>query len=136
MSDIETDVRRFDASYPPSLFVPPVVPPAPTLTSLAPNTSVVGVPVTITITGTGFTAATQVKVDGTVIPSTFVSATSITVTGTPLVDGDVVVTVTNVNGTSNGLPYTVTLVVGDPQADVSQAPSAGNGGGKRKKADE
>lgn len=149
MSDIETDVRRFDASYPPSLFPPVVVPPAPTLTTLTPNTSVVGVPVVVTITGTGFTVASVVKADGAVLPSTFVSATSITVSGTPIVDGDSAITVTDAGGVSNALTYTVTLVadpepVPDPepaQADVSQittnggnGANGGNGGAKRKKA--
>jgi hypothetical protein len=47
--------------------------------SIAPNTATANAsPVAATITGTGFTPASVVTVDGVVVPSTFVSATSIT----------------------------------------------------------
>lgn len=130
MTDLQVDYARryYDQSYFPGMGAPP--PPVltpPTIVSLAPNTSVVGQPVVVTITGTNFTPTSTVQADGTTLPSVFVSATSITVSGTPLVDGDVVVTVTNADGVSNGVTFTVTLVAGAVAATTKK-----NGNGKAK----
>lgn len=51
----------------------------PTLTSINPTTAVAGsADVTVTLTGTNFSAACEVLFDGQVHPSTFVSPTSMT----------------------------------------------------------
>ena len=109
MSD---DTRRYetvdyDASYPPSLYEP-----GPVLTLLTPATSPVGVPVTVTITGTGFLASSVARADGSPLPTAYVSATSLTVSGTPLTDGVANVTVANGTRISNALVFTVTNVEG------------------------
>ena len=111
----------YDQSY-----IPPTPLPRPTLVSLAPTTSVVGQPVTVTVTGTNFVDGSVVRADGANLPTVFVSATSLTVSGTPLVDGVSVITVKNPDNqvTATSINYTVTLVVldeGSPEADVEQA---------------
>jgi len=56
----------------------------PTLTSIAPTTSVHGsAAVTMTATGTGFTRASKIYIGGVAQPTTFVSATSLTCSATP-----------------------------------------------------
>lgn len=114
MSDEDPfDIKRFDESYPPSAYAPPPPGTAPTITTLAPATSVVGVLVTVTVTGTNFVSGSVIQSDGAALPTTFVSATSLTVTGTPLVDGTSQVTVRNPDAqVSNAMTYTVTTVVG------------------------
>jgi hypothetical protein len=112
MSD---DTRRYetvdyDASYPPELYAP-----GPVLTLLSPATSPVGVPVTVTITGTGFVASSVARADGSPLPTVYVSATSLTVSGTPLTDGAANVTVANGTRISNALVFTVTNVAGETQ---------------------
>jgi hypothetical protein len=55
------------------------LPAAPTLTSLTPNTAVLGAsPVAVTVTGTNFTEESVLVVNGAVQPTTYVSATSLT----------------------------------------------------------
>ena len=86
--------------------------PVPTITSITPNTAVVGSTPTVTVTGTGFTVASVVNVDGAPIPSTFVSATQLTgavPAGAPA--GVYSVTVFNPTpggGTSNAVTFTLT----------------------------
>jgi hypothetical protein len=80
---------------------------APAITSLAPNSGVVGS--SVTITGTNLTGATAVDFNGTVATAfTVNSATSIT-TAVPTGASTGSVTVTTPGGTSNGLIFTVTL---------------------------
>lgn len=56
----------------------------PTLTTIAPTTSVHGTaPVTMTATGTGFTKQSVITIAGVPQKTTFVSATSLTCTATP-----------------------------------------------------
>jgi gliding motility-associated-like protein len=76
-----------------------VIYPAPTITALSPNPVTTGQ--TLTITGTNFTGATGVTINGTSVPFTVASATSITVvvpTGTT--SGKVIVTTPG--GTADG----------------------------------
>ena len=86
--------------------------PVPVITAITPNTAVVGAVTTVTITGTGFTAASVVNADGNPIASTFVSATQLTGTvpaGAPA--GVYSVTVVNPapgGGTSNAVTFTLT----------------------------
>lgn len=57
----------------------------PTLASISPTTAVAGAAdLTVTLTGTNFSAACEVLVNGAVFPSTFVSPTSMTVVVKPL----------------------------------------------------
>lgn len=108
MTDLST---YYDESYPPSLWTDPPPPPVPpTLTALVPATSVVGVPVTVSVQGTGFTASSIIKADGNPLPTTFVSAVELTVSATPLTAGTAQITVTEGALTSNALPYVVTAV--------------------------
>ena len=130
MSDDPFDERRYTESYTDAILNPPTGP-APTITTLAPATSVVGVLVTVTVTGTGFVTGAVIQADGAALPTVFVSATSLTVTGTPLVDGTASVTVRNPDGqVSNALTYTVTVVAldeGELEADEEpeeEAPSS------------
>ena len=55
-------------------------PPAPTLTSISPNTGPINTAATITLYGTGFTASSTVAFNGTNLPATFTSSNSLTVT--------------------------------------------------------
>jgi IPT/TIG domain len=55
------------------------------LASIAPVTAAAGsADLTVTLTGTNFSAACEVLVNGAVFPSTFVSATSMTIVAKPL----------------------------------------------------
>jgi len=56
-----------------------VMSPTPTVTSIAPAYIPQGVPVTLTVTGSGFEANSVVKWNGTAKPTTFFSATTLTV---------------------------------------------------------
>jgi len=86
-----------------------VIPPAPAITTLAPASAPVGT--VITITGTNLTGATGVSFNGVAGTSvTVVNATTITVI-VPAGATTGNVTVTTAGGTSNGLPFTVTLPV-------------------------
>jgi hypothetical protein len=89
--------------------VPPVVP-APTVISLSPAAGPVAGGTVVTITGTGFTAATSVQFGanaGTAV--TVVSATEITVTSPTGAVGAVPVTVTTTAGTSPSGPTAPTF---------------------------
>lgn len=95
----------YDTSYPPSLWAPT----PPTLASLNPNTGVTGTSLSLTVTGTKFTADSVVKFGATSLATTFVSPTQLTATMAALpAAGTVQVTVTNTEGTSNARPFTVT----------------------------
>jgi hypothetical protein len=89
-------------------------PPAPTLTSVAPNTGVRGTSVPVTLTGTGLTEATAVNVSGTgitvsavtVVSDSTVTATFTMTTGATLSARNVTV-ITPAGGTSNAATFTV-----------------------------
>jgi len=86
-------------------------PVAPVLSSISPNTSVVDLPVSLTVTGTGFTSTSVIQFNGPVV-TTFVSDTSLTDEVTaPVAEGVVPVTV-DVDGTIVGpVDFTVTAVL-------------------------
>lgn len=97
---------------------PPVTLPQPILTSRAPLAAPVDVPVTITLTGSGFVPESQVWVDsttdpggGTQVPATVVSATEITVEVTPTVIAQFFIEVRNGALTSQGHAFTVTPAI-------------------------
>ncbi len=88
-------------------------PPAPTIISISPNTTVAGgAAFTLMIAGTNFVAASMVNFEGTAPTTTFVSATQLTATipAAAIVSvGTVAVTVTNRGGgTSNMANFTIT----------------------------
>ncbi len=96
---------------------PPPVGSGPTLTSITPDTTQVGVAVTVTLAGTGFTDTSVVKLDGNAVVSSFVSDTEMTadIPG-PLQEGDVQVTV-DVDGQVTGaLTFTATAVAAGGRA--------------------
>ena len=108
-----SDTGYYDQSIPPDVLTPPVDPTAPTLTSLAPATGIVGQAVTVTLTGSGFIPASVVLADGSPLPTVYVSATQLTVSGTPLTTGTATLTVSNGSGlVSGGLPFAVTALAG------------------------
>jgi len=82
----------------------------PHIDSLVPDTSVVGVEVTIHVHGHNFAPDAVVEADQAPLPTVYVSASELTVTGTPIVDGASEVTVRNVAFAteSNSVTYTVT----------------------------
>ena len=87
--------------------------PAPTVTSITPNTGTTNGGTSVTITGTGFLAGATVKLGGTAATGvTVVSSTSITATTPAHAAGAVSVVVTNTDaqtGTlTNGYTYTTT----------------------------
>ena len=88
--------------------------PAPTLTSLGPNSATAGDPmITLTLTGGGFVATSTVRFDGVPQGTTFVNGTTLTAAvsaGQLAVVGTFNVTVFNAapgGGTSAPLPFTV-----------------------------
>jgi hypothetical protein len=99
--------------------------PAPTLTSLVPNTSVVDVLVTVQVNGTNFMSYSTVEIDGVDAPTTYVSPTRLTYTATPTVVGVKSVHVNNddpaspCHEASNSLTYTVTATTGELDQHVA-----------------
>ena len=83
----------------------------PSVTSVSPATSVVDLPVSLTVTGTGFTSTSVIQFGGPVV-TVFVSETSLTAEVTaPAAEGVVPVTV-DVDGTIVGpVDFTVTPIV-------------------------
>jgi len=84
--------------------------PAPTLTSITPETLALGA-FQITLYGTGFVSTSTVNFGGQTLKVTYVTATMITALGTAANPGQVPVSVTNPapgGGTSNSLNVTVT----------------------------
>ena len=99
----------------------------PTLTSISPTTAVVGdPPVAMTVTGTGFDAASKVQFWGADVPTVFVSATSLTATVT--LDGfgasDYPVSVINGAVSSNAILFPLTDPVARSKAKApAKAPA-------------
>jgi hypothetical protein len=109
-------------------------PPAPTLTSIAPNSGFRGNRVAVTLTGTNFTGANGLNVTGgggiTVAGFTVVNNTTITATfniGAGTLVGNRNIAVTKPGGvTSNALPFTIS---NPPVATVSSiTPTSGHRG--------
>ncbi|NJQ00218.1 IPT/TIG domain-containing protein [Streptomyces zingiberis] len=78
---------------------------APVLITIAPTSGPTAGGNTVTLTGTGLTAVSQVRFGSIPVPFTVVSSTEITATAPPGT-GTVTVTVRSSGGTSNGLAYT------------------------------
>jgi IPT/TIG domain len=91
-----------------------VQPVSPTLTSLTPNTAIVGdADLDVTLAGTDFSASSVVLVDGSEEDAEFVSDTQLTLTLSPAsaVEGPVSVTVKNGTLESSPLDFTFTAPV-------------------------
>ncbi|WP_197464264.1 IPT/TIG domain-containing protein [Microbacterium sp. TNHR37B] len=103
-----------------------VVPGAPALTSLDPDSGPETGGTVVTITGTDFTGATDVTFDGVPATSfTVVSDTEITATSPAHAPGAVDVVVTNPTGASAPLPFTYLVVTGVDEVDPGSGPEAG-----------
>ena len=89
-----------------------VVNPAPTISSLSPSSVTAGSPFTLTVSGAGFVAASQVSVAGASVTTTFVGATSLTAAVSALTSaGSAAVTVTTPTpGGGASAPATLTVV--------------------------
>lgn len=81
--------------------------PVPTISSISPTSGPIGT--TVTITGTNFTGATAVRLNGTLVTYNLVSSSSITFV-VPAGATTGVVSVTTPGGTATGPTYTVTTV--------------------------
>lgn len=97
-------------------------PPAPTLTSLYPSGGPINTAATVSLTGTGFTTATTVAVNGEVVSSTFSSSNQITCT-IPAVSlalpGNVNITVTTpAPGGGTSAPLAFTTFISIPNNDI------------------
>lgn len=96
------------------------LPPAPAITSFTPSSGVSGT--TITISGSNFTGATDVKFGGTTAPYTVVDASTITATLTTGATGDVSVTGPGGTGTLAGFTfiYPVPTITGISPASATE----------------
>jgi hypothetical protein len=103
---------------------------APTVTSVSPNTGTAAGADTVTITGTGFTTATDVAFGAASASFTITSDTSITAT-TPATnaDGTLDVTVTNPGGTSATSPADQFTYTDTPPTVTSVSPNTGTAAG-------
>lgn len=106
--------------------------PPPALASLFPDTGSITGGTVVTITGTGFTPDSVVKINGAVVASAYSSPTSMTFTTPSLPEGVASVTVTSPFGPSNALPFTyslITLTAQGMQTSASQSIPNGSFGG-------
>ena len=93
----------------------------PVLTSLTPSNGVAGLPATVRVQGSNFTAQSVLTLGGVVVPAIFVSGSILDAVFTPATPGVHDVVVSNpgvVGGVSNARPYTV---VGAPTINTLQA---------------
>lgn len=104
-------------------------PPAPTLTSISPVAGPIGVPVQVTLTGTGFTLNSTVAINGANIAATVVSSTEIAVnvpaSGLSL-PGNLNFTVTTpAPGGGTSVPVLFTAYIGVPNNSMVYDPANG-----------
>ena len=103
---------------------PPPPPSAPVISSISPSSGIATT--TITLTGSDFTGATSVLVDGTSATFNVINSSRLTFTAPTHVDGPVLVTVTTPSGTSNGVTFAYsTPIPGSPPAISVVSPSSG-----------
>ena len=105
--------------------------PAPTVTSIAPNTGTANGGTAVTITGTGFLAGATVSLGGTAATNVNVgSSTSITATTAAHAAGGVNVVVTNTDAQTGTLPHGFTYSAGNPAPTVTSiTPNTGTTAG-------
>ena len=98
----------------------------PTLTSLAPNTAVVGgADFTISINGTNFTPYTVILWNGSPEPTTYISPTQVRTLVRPdtiFAPAILPITVRNGPSVSNSLDFTFTATSEDPEPDPDEEP--------------
>jgi hypothetical protein len=100
--------------------------PAPTVTSITPNTGTASGGTSVTITGTGFLTGATVSLGGTAATNVnVVSATSITATTTAHAAGAVTVTVTNTDAQSGSLTNGYTYSSNPAPTVTSISPNTG-----------
>ncbi|ABF40020.1 cell surface receptor IPT/TIG [Candidatus Koribacter versatilis Ellin345] len=75
---VKLSVKNGDTGKVSASFEFDVYNPAPTLTSISPTNAKMGLPVTITVTGSAFVSNSQVQWNGTAVATTFVSSTQLT----------------------------------------------------------
>jgi hypothetical protein len=94
----------YDASYPPSILGAD-----PHISTLTPNTVAASAgPVTVTVTGTNFSAASVVEVNQAAQVTAYVSPTVLTISYDPTVAATVMFTVRDGAQESNSVPFVVT----------------------------
>ena len=105
--------------------------PAPTVTSITPNSGTTGGGTTMTITGTGFLSGAIVSLDGTAASGvTVVNNTSITATTPAHAVGAVNVVVTNTDAQSGALTNGYTYIGSNPAPTVTSiTPNTGTASG-------
>jgi hypothetical protein len=111
-------------------------PVAPVLSSLAPNTTVVLVPVTVVVTGTGFDVDSVVKSAGNAVVTTFVSDTELSFSPDVTLEGTQAITVENADlQVSAPVDFTVTAVLAlrAPVEEEKKTPSTVEHKGQEKK---
>lgn len=131
-----TDVMRraatyYDASYPPSILVPPGPPPTPVITSLVPDTVVVDVPTPCDIVGTDFRPDVKVFVDDTEQLCTFVNPTLVRYMAQADTVGDQFVYVGNPDGTDSVVAsntMTLDVTAAEEEAPPPEPPPDGEDG--------
>ncbi|MBT0771396.1 IPT/TIG domain-containing protein [Kineosporia sp. J2-2] len=95
--------------------------PAPTVSSIAPTHGPLAGGTSVTVTGTGFTSQSVVKVDGTARPTTYVSPTEVDFVTPAHAGGNATITVDNGSTSGTG---SATFTYGDPNA-TSMTPTSG-----------
>jgi hypothetical protein len=109
-----------------------LTPPAPTLTAISPNAGVQGASVTVTLTGTNFTAGSNVVISGTGINQSNATFTATSITTTFNINGNAAVgprnvTVSTPGGTTAAVTFTVNLKPAAPTL-ASITPNTGTRG--------
>lgn len=104
-------------------------PPVPTLTSISPSAGPIGVPVQVTLSGTGFTLNSTVAINGTNVAATLVNSTELTVnvpaSGLSL-PGNLNFTVTTPTpGGGTSTPVLFTAYIGIPNNSMVYDPANG-----------
>ncbi|MER5179382.1 IPT/TIG domain-containing protein [Streptomyces sp. NPDC002896] len=99
--------------------------PTPVINDVEPDEGPTAGGNTVTLTGTAFSGASQVRFGTTTAPFTVVSATQLTTTGPAGAAGTVTITVVTPGGTSNGMAYSYVPAPTLAAASPDQGPLAG-----------
>lgn len=100
--------------------------PTPVLRSIAPTTATAGTTLTLIVTGAGFVKESTIAFAGATVQTTFVDSTTLTATIVPTGTGTQSVNVTNPapgGGTSNSLPFEVTVALNPIPSIANVSPS-------------
>ena len=113
----DTVIVRAESSASSAVFATSVVTilnPLPTFSAVAPTTVNTGLPYTLTLKGTNFSAATQVLFDGKAVPSAFVSSTELAVQATSIAPAGTKIAITISNPGPSASTGARTLTVEPP----------------------